>query len=303
MTISNRVGTFGATLPNLRILCSPLLALCFVATFTLADPPGDNDDNPYPPDNDPSQFTGPLIGDLPDDLPDANLGSFEGGRTGTSADAGEYNSIAEYEQRDDGKFNVPTNGPPSPLFGAQPFSQQMLRFEEFGSERLNLNRRQPLGNWRPLPAPVSAQATPDGAALEKFLAQKIWPMPSKYANDQDSNPWQSAIESWLGRELDSPPAEGRPPGLGWSHQRWDEFTPEVYYQTATTGARTNGGFRDKLQDHRYRRGEFGLRGLYHNTAGAAGFEGTTNGIGVRFHPYMPEQEHTALWTFDGTFRC
>ena len=89
--------------------------------------------------------------------------------------------------------------------------------------------------------------------------------------------------------------------MGWSHQRWDEFTPKEYYQTATTGARTNGGLRDEKQLHGYEGGEFGPGGLYHNTVGAPGFEGTTRGVAVRFHPSMPIQDPKALWTFDGTF--
>ncbi|MDH3641444.1 MAG: multicopper oxidase domain-containing protein, partial [Gammaproteobacteria bacterium] len=115
------------------------------------------------------------------------------------------------------------------------------------------------------------------------------------------NPWQPEIEAFLGRQLVTPPAEGRPPGLGWSHQRWHEFKPRSYFQTATAPARANGGFRDARQNHRYRSGEFGPRGLYHNTTGEPGFEGTTTGIEVRFHPLMPEQRDNALWTFDGTF--
>jgi hypothetical protein len=186
------------------------------------------------------------------------------------------------------------------LFGAQPFSQQLLRFEEFGTERLKFKNRRP-GRWQPLPTPVDAQSAPDGDALEAFLNQRIWPNPTKFANDKDLNPWQSEIEAFLGRLLNDPPAEGRPPGLGWSHQRWDEFKPKDYILTVQTGARTNGGFRDRKQRHRYRKGEFGRRGLYHNTAGAPGFEGTTKGVEVRFHPNMPVQHHTALWTFDGTF--
>ena len=74
----------------------------------------------------------------------------------------------------------------------------------------------------------------------------------------------------LGRNLDNPPAEGRPPGQGWSHQRWEEFTPETYFQTATSGSRTNLGFRDRKQDHGYQAGEFGSLGLYHNTTGTPG---------------------------------
>jgi hypothetical protein len=46
--------------------------------------------------------------------------------------------------------------------------------------------------------------------------------------------------------------------------------------------------------------EFGPRGLYHNTTGLAGFDGTNAGIDIRFHPAMPLQDPLALWTFDGT---
>ncbi len=255
----------------------------------------------YPFGNDPSGHTDLVIGDLPDDLPDANLGSFEGGTSGTSSDAALNNVVPEDFQRDDGRFNIPSNGAPSPLFSAQPFSQQMLRFEEFGTEGLNLRRNDKPQNWRPLPAPLAPQAAPRGAALERFLSQDIWPTPTKFSNDDDRNPWQREIESWLGRALDDPPAEGRPPGLGWSHQRWNEFRPRTYFQTATAGARTNGGFRDSKQDHKYRKGEFGPYGLYHNTSGNSGSEGTTRNIEARLHPNMPIQDHEALWTFDGTF--
>lgn len=255
---------------------------------------------PYPGD-DPSQLRDLVIGgELPDDLPHANEGAFEGGATGTSDDVSANNVAPEDTQRDDGRFNVPSNGAPSPLFGAQPFSQQMLRFEEFGTDRLK-GAKKKKGNWKPLPAPINSYSIPSGRKLDRFLSQDIWPRPTKYANDRMSNPWQREIESWLGRALDDPPAEGRPPGEGWSHQRWDQFHPRVYFQTLQTGARTNGGVRDKKQTHKYRAGEFGPGGLYHNTVGAPGFDGTTQGIEVKFHPNMPVQDPLTLWTFDGTF--
>lgn len=253
-------------------------------------------------EDDPSQLTGPVFGDLPEGLPEANHGAFEGGATGEPYDAGLENVLQAADQRESllGSFNVPTNGTPSPLFGATSFSQQMLRFEEFGTSKLKLDQKKAPNGWSPLPAPADSQSAPDGEALEDFLAQQIWPIPTKFANEDAENPWADAIEDYLGRDLDSPPAEGRPPGLGWSHQRWDDFTPEVYFKTAMAGARTNGGFRDKMQDHEYKKGEFGINGLYHNTVGADGFDGTTDGISIKFHPNMPVQDHTALWTFDGT---
>jgi len=256
-----------------------------------------------PPVDDPSGLT-PLVidadGSALEGLPDANQGTFEGGITESPHDVEANNVIQKADQRDDGIFNVPTNGPPSPLFGASPFSQQMLRFEEFGTDRLHLKKKKRPHHWKPLPKPVDAQSSPKGRKLDRFLSQSIWPIPTKYANTKYENPWERQIEKFLGRNLIDPPAEGRPPGLAWSHQRWDEFKPKTYFQTVQAGARTNGGVRDRKQTHRYKKGEFGRKGLYHNTTGLPGFEGTTKGIDIRFHPDMPIQDPNSLWTFDGT---
>jgi FtsP/CotA-like multicopper oxidase with cupredoxin domain len=150
--------------------------------------------------------------------------------------------------------------------------------------------------------PISVAAGgPAGAVLEAFLAQDgIAPFPTEFSNTFDLNPWRQQIEDFLFRPLNEPPAEGRPPGKGWSHQRWNEFFPEVFFVTAQAGARENGGFRDQRQLHRYQVGEFAPDGLYFNTAGLPATEGTTRGIKIRFHPNMPVQNHKALWTFDGT---
>jgi len=264
-----------------------------------------------PPPGDPSAFTGPFIGlEFADvflaTLPPANEGAFEGGLTGTFEDPGENNVLPPALQIG---VDVPTNSKPSPLFGAQSFTQQMLLFEEFGTE--------PLDPYAPVPAmsfPVPtvgpapeqdpmdlAMSGPAGPTLEAFLSQKgIMPFPTQFSNIVGENPWKLEIEDFLGRFLDTPPEEGRPPGAGWAHQRWNEFFPLVFFKTAQAGARANGGFRDRRQMHGYSVGEFAPGGLYHNTAGVPETEGTTRGIAVRFHPNMPVQNHKALWTFDGT---
>jgi len=228
-------------------------------------------------------------------LPPANEGAFEGGPTGTGADAGLDNAVPEDDLANNGGFDVPTGGRPSPLFGARSFTQRMLRFEEFGTRPLPT-----VFDGDPFPPPRDARSGPEGAALDAFLAGELHPEPTREANDRDANPWQDQIEDFLGRELVTPPAEGRPPGEGWAHQRYDEFPPQAWFQSAQAGARPNGGLRDAFQLHGYRLGEFGPGGLYHNTTGVPGFEGTTRGVQVRFHPAMPEQDPNALWTFDGT---
>jgi FtsP/CotA-like multicopper oxidase with cupredoxin domain len=230
-----------------------------------------------------------------------------------------------------GKVDIPTGAAPSPLSGAQPFTQQMLRFEEFGPVPLGSeNEVMAIGQKAPFPAPVWPDVFPDETKLDTFLKQYRtptkalpWPYPTKYANDPDnceyssceSNPWQDEIEAYLGRSLHNPPAEGRAAGLDWSHQRWEEFYPEVYYTTAQAGARINTGLRDDLQFHRFEVGEFGPGpdmvsgtdddGLYHTAYRADGQSdvgvGTNAGINVQFHPNLEVQDPLALWTWDGTF--
>ncbi len=278
-----------------------------------------------PPPSDPSAFTGPSIGlnfagDILATLVPTNEGAFFGGPTGTPADAGVENSVPLFLQRPLNPldpldaFNVPTNSKPSPLFGAQPFTQQMLLFEEFGPEPLDPRSPAtvlpfPRPTLGPLPEqdPGSvARSNPSGAALEAFLAEPgIAPIPTEFANTADENPWKAEIESFIGRPLDTPPAEGRPPGRGWAHQRWNEFYPRVFFKTAQAGSRVNGGFRDSRQMHKYSVGEFGPGGLYHrvfgsSVPGAPVLEGTTRGLAIRLHPNMPVQDHHALWTFGGT---
>jgi len=225
-------------------------------------------------------------------LPPANEGAFEGGPTGTEADPGRDNAIPESRRT---SAKVPSNGRPSPLFGAQAFTQRLLLFEEFGLDPTPIAYL--AGD--PLPAALSDQDGPDGTALDAFLAQPMFPEPTRLCNDTDENPWRTRIENFIGRTLESPPAEGRPPGEGWSHQRWSEFPPEECFQTATAGARRNGGMRDPKQRHGYALGEFGPGGLYHQVEGAIA-PGTAEGVEVRFHPAMPAQHPNALWTFDGT---
>lgn len=274
-----------------------------------------------PPTGDPSAFTGPVIGEEEaiDDLAGldpANEGAFEGGATGSKDDAGANNVLGENQVDSDREFDVPTGGPASPLFGAGEFEQQLLLLEEFGSERLanapSLTTAfpSPTTGSAPEQDPSSVAASgPSGAALEAFLAQAgISPFPTEYANVTASNPWENPIETFLGRALSTPPAEGRPPGKGWAHQRWNEFYPQVFFNTVQAGARVNGGARDGRQLHTYSEGEFGPGGLYHrvydpdgNHSNSNEIVGTTDGIAPRFHPDMPVQNHKTVWTFDGTF--
>jgi FtsP/CotA-like multicopper oxidase with cupredoxin domain len=197
----------------------------------------------------------------------------------------------------DRKFDIPTGAPPSPLFGAAPFTQPLLRFEEFGSQPLP---KSTCPNCTSLPYGSNCASGPSGRPLDDFLVEPLSPLPTRLANDLLPNPWESEIGNCV-RPLNGSVIEGRPGGESFAHQRWDEFPPTVYFKSATAGARRNLGMRDRDQLHGYATGEFAPDGLYHNTTGRPGFNGSTRGIGVSFHPKMPEQDARALWTFDGTF--
>ncbi len=240
-------------------------------------------------------------------MPEANEDSFDlpDGIKGTRATMRLENVLPPAIQT---SFNYPTNGKPSPLYGAQPFTQQLLLFEEFGPEKLDPTTPAALLPFPPAaigPAPAQdpnniARSAPPGSALDAFLRQPgLTPFPSQFANVVDRNPWQAQIEVFLNRHIGSS-AEGRPPGKGWAHQRWNEFYPQAAYKTVQTGARLNGGLRDSRQMHGYAMGEFGPGGLYHNVAGIPATDGTAKGVDTRFHPSMPVQNHNAVWTFDGT---
>lgn len=236
-----------------------------------------------------------LIADLLTPPTETMLGAFAGGPTGTHLDVTLNNAISPALLLNGRQFDIPSGSRPSPRFGAQPFTQQMLLFEEFGSETLPVGAPAKTG-----PCAPTTQVCATGAQVDQHLSQAIYPPPTCSSNTVDINPQRNLIESLLGRSCATAPSEGRPGGTDFSHQRWTEFGPQVYVETGVAGSHPNSGFRDAKQRHGYATGEFAPGGLYHNTVGAPGFDGTTNGIRIKLHPSMPEQDPLALWTFDGT---
>ena len=78
-----------------------------------------------------------------------------------------------------GGFDIPTGAPPSPLFGAEPFTQKMPLFEEFG---LNPVPQTGCVGCKQLPVPATCEGATDGTALDAFLAQPLFPAPTRQAN-------------------------------------------------------------------------------------------------------------------------
>jgi manganese oxidase len=250
--------------------------------------------------------------------------------------------LSLFSQTGQAAFNIPTNSTSSPLCmagrtGSQcatAFTQKLLMFEEFGLQKLD-DRNSGSSNTDShlaFPAPGTCQGTPAGADLDAFLKASIFPYPNERSDVSDeidpvtnlhipsleSNPWHSLItgnDPVTGINL-SPPCvsgvthtvnDGRPGGMEFAHQRWAEFFPVTYFQSAMTGARINGGLRDDYQMHKYNKGEFGPGGLYYNTVYSPSdpaldpaFNGTTKNIPIKMHSNLPTQDPLSVWTFDGT---
>src|SRR5262245_61267445 len=90
--------------------------------------------------------------------------------------------------------NIPTGAPPSPLFGVQPFTAPMPRFDV-------LVRNPEPGFLNPAP---TAQAN---------------------TTQQPLNPALEGV-----RPGDTGPIEGRPPGPIWAHQDFNLFPPKIAVQ-------------------------------------------------------------------------
>jgi len=116
------------------------------------------------------------------------------------------------------------------LGSVEPFTQKLLRFEEYGTEPLASpeDYNVTASDVMSFPPLRDHQSGPDWDLLDLFLDQDVFPYPTEEANTTDVNPWKMDIENFLGRDLYSPPAEGRPPGPLWAHQRYDEFYPKVF---------------------------------------------------------------------------
>ncbi len=96
----------------------------------------------------------------------------------------------------------------------------------------------------------------------------------------ESNQTQQPVPAALGGGYG--PIEGRPPGSIWAHQQFSLFPPKVAVEISQHGARTNTVYNPGCP-----------------TSLNSGINPTAS-IPLYFHPDMPVQSPTAVWTFNGT---
>jgi manganese oxidase len=112
--------------------------------------------------------------------------------------------------------DVPTGAPASPLFGAQPFTCPMPRFD------------------------VAPRIT-------NPMTGGLTPIPQASAN-QTQQVLDPALVS--GKPGLTGPIEGRPPGPIWAHQKFNQFTPQIGVEASQAQATTNVTYRPNVtSDH------------------------------------------------------
>ena len=106
---------------------------------------------------------------------------------------------------------VPTGSPASPLFGVQPFTQPMARFDVLARKK------------------VSELTDGQGKLL----------LPTRMANETPK-PVVAGVGTGWG------PTEGRPGGEAWAHQGWDTHYPQVAYEVSQEGVKTARGYNPQV---------------------------------------------------------
>ena len=96
----------------------------------------------------------------------------------------------------------------------------------------------------------------------------------------EANTTQQSVLAILGGGTG--PIEGRPPGSDWAHQRFDVFPPQVGVEAWQTPATTNTKYNPAVSSQM----NSGVN--------------PSNSIPLKFHPGLPTQNPTSVWTFNGT---
>jgi FtsP/CotA-like multicopper oxidase with cupredoxin domain len=140
---------------------------------------------------------------------------------------------------------IPTGLPRSPLFGVSAFSQPMPRFD----------------------------------VLPRKALDTLTPAPTCEANTIDRYQVDPCNGGGTG------PAEGRPPGPMWAHQKWDQFPPQVAVEVSQSGNKgANTAYNPSVSSS-----QMNLMGM-----------GPSSTLPLCFHPGMPVQDENSVWTFNGT---
>jgi FtsP/CotA-like multicopper oxidase with cupredoxin domain len=151
----------------------------------------------------------------------------------------------------------------------------------------------PIGGLNPFVSSASAQ-TPTGMPRSPLFGAKAFAQPMPRFDVLARNPVSclTPAPTAAANETLMPvhkklgggygPIEGRPPGAVWAHQRFSEFAPEVCLQATQAPATTNYMYNPQVA-----------------SSLNSGID-PAHGMPLRFHPGMPIQNPSSVWTFNGT---
>jgi len=160
----------------------------------------------------------------------------------------------------------------APIGGLSPFAKSVYADEASGMPRSPLFGceafTQPMPRFDVLQRNVIQQ---NGDTLMSCLD----PAPTAEANQT-----MQAVDAALGGGYG--PIEGRPPGAIWAHQRFKDFPPRIAVEAWQSPATTNYRYNPQVSN-----------------ALNCGIN-PSDALPLRFHPGMPIQNPTNVWTFNGT---
>jgi FtsP/CotA-like multicopper oxidase with cupredoxin domain len=157
-----------------------------------------------------------------------------------------------------------TAGLLAPIGGLNPFVSSASGMDDSGIPRSPLFRAQPF-----------TQPLPRFDVLTRNPVSVLNPQPTALSN-QTKQPVNALLGGGYG------PIEGRPPGEVWAHQRFDEYPPAIAVAATQAPATANTVYRPGVA-----------------SSLNSGID-PSQPIPLRFHPEMPIQDPSAVWTFNGT---
>src|SRR5262252_8493157 len=151
----------------------------------------------------------------------------------------------------------------APIGGLNPFVCSAAAMDDSGIPR------SPLFGCRPFTQPM-----PRFDVLPRLPVAALTPAPTA-----QSNQTQQVLNPLLG--TGTGPIEGRPPGAVWAHQRFADFLPAVAIEVQQKPACDNAVYNPQC-----------------DPSLNSGID-PSQSIPLKFHPGMPTQNPSSVWTFNG----
>lgn len=151
--------------------------------------------------------------------------------------------------------DIPTGTPPSPLFGAKPFTQPMPRLSD------QTRNRQTLTHY------YNSYTGETEAVFPAHLGERNAKRLSWHTEFTAAQQAGLSTAPFMNSHANRGPVEGRPPGIWFGHQLWNDYLPEVGYLLSMGQLAGGLSFHEKIPHQQpntvwtYGSGGYGTNGL------------------------------------------